>query len=73
MSDTSFSTDFYAPNLAEITLGSGTFTAGDATGAYGGIHYQQHALQTAYDGFTLSAASGNVTGEVRVYGYRNST
>lgn len=31
-----------------------------------------HALGTAYDGFSLIASTGNITGTVRVYGYQNS-
>jgi hypothetical protein len=31
----------------------------------------QHTTATSYDGFTLIAASGTITGTVRVYGYKN--
>ena len=30
-----------------------------------------HALSTAYDGFTLGATGGNITGTLRVYGWNN--
>lgn len=30
------------------------------------------SVTTSYDGFTLLASTGNITGTVRVYGYRNS-
>lgn len=31
-----------------------------------------HRLTSAFDGFTISVASGNVTGNLRVYGYNNN-
>lgn len=31
-----------------------------------------HTVTSAYDGFTFYPSSGNITGTVRVYGYRNS-
>lgn len=31
-----------------------------------------HSLSTAYDGFTLIPVSGNLTGTIRVYGFKNS-
>jgi hypothetical protein len=30
-----------------------------------------HSLSTSYDGFSLLASAGTITGNVRVYGYRN--
>ena len=36
------------------------------------ISSSRHSLDTAYDGFTLIPASGNMTGTLRVYGYQNS-
>jgi hypothetical protein len=32
----------------------------------------QLTTSTQYDGFTIYPNSGNITGTVRVYGYRNS-
>lgn len=31
-----------------------------------------HTVTTAYDGFSLIASAGNITGRVRVYGYRSA-
>jgi hypothetical protein len=31
----------------------------------------EHNLSTSYDGFTLFSSAGNMTGTLRVYGYRN--
>jgi len=31
-----------------------------------------HSLSTSYDGFTLFVSAGDITGKLRVYGYRNS-
>jgi hypothetical protein len=58
------------PQKAEVTSviglnvnGSGTFQLM--------VHGGNHLLTTAYDGFTLLVASGNFTGTVRVYGYKD--
>jgi hypothetical protein len=45
------------------------------SGQYSGIPYVgggHHNVSTAYDGFTITAAAGNITGTLRVFGYRNS-
>lgn len=41
---------------------------------YAGQQYQFscfHIVASSYDGFSLTAASGTMTGSIRVYGYRN--
>lgn len=60
------------PAIARETIWSGTHSFNDGAtvavaGAMGGIH----AVSTAYDGFTLTAASGTITGTVGVYGYKD--
>jgi hypothetical protein len=47
---------------------SGTFAAGGSSWAGGGIH----TPATAYDGFSIAAITGNITGNLRIYGLRNS-
>jgi hypothetical protein len=61
-----------SPNIARETVWSGTLSYNDGAtvgvgGAMGGIH----AVSTAYDGFTITAASGTITGKLSVYGWRN--
>jgi len=38
----------------------------------GGFNNGVHATTTSFDGFSLFAASGTITGTVRVYGYRQA-
>jgi hypothetical protein len=62
------SLDLYAPFLAEQT-------AVVVSGQYGVIPFVgggSHNVSTSYDGFSLICATGDVTGSLRVYGYRNS-
>lgn len=62
------SLDLYAPFLAEQT-------AIVVSGQYGVIPFVgggSHNVSTSYDGFSLICATGDVTGSLRVYGYRNS-
>lgn len=48
--------------------GRGVSAAGNEEfGAGGGLH----SLNTSYDGFSLLVASGTMTGNLRIYGYRN--
>lgn len=63
--------DVYAPQLTEYTAmqaNSYTSLADMQWASYGG----NMTVTTSYDGFTLLSTSGNMTGTVRVYGYRNS-
>lgn len=39
---------------------------------YRGYGFVTHDVATAYDGFSLIAPSGNITGTLRIYGLRNS-
>lgn len=64
----------YNPFKAQATEGLQTslFTANPMT-ATGGIVQQglQHRLATAYDGFTITPASGTISGTLRVLGVNN--
>jgi hypothetical protein len=55
------------PQLAKTTAYQLNMTRHDA----GGYRTGYHSVTTAYDGFTLIASAGNVTGVVRVYGLSN--
>lgn len=63
--------DIYNPQVAANTayLGMcilpGSNSQIDVNGGF-------HILNTSYDGFSLIPATGNITGTVRVYGYKNS-
>ena len=56
------------PNLAQTTMVSGQGGRENAVVMVTGYH----TLTTQYDGFSLLAPSGNLTGTLRVYGMRNS-
>lgn len=67
------SVDVFAPAIATPTTFSqqhGRDVAGTAISHF--VNMGGHNVSTAYDGFSLIPASGNITGTVRVYGYRNS-
>jgi hypothetical protein len=61
----------HQPQLAFATYWQSNF-ARDAATIGIDIQYNYHSTAAAYDGFTLFPASGNITGNVRVYGYQNS-
>jgi hypothetical protein len=69
---TVFDATVYKPAIA---AGTGlTFLGNSRSGvsadtAQGGAN---HTTATAYDGLSLSASSGNITGTLRIYGLRNS-
>ena len=59
------------PNLAVptiMTFQGVTTSAGDRRGIRG---INRNSETTQYDGFTLLVASGNFTGQARVYGYKD--
>ena len=63
----------YNPNVAQYTALTGQAIS-EKQGAYKG-GYQTYSMQTGttqFDGFTLYASSGNISGTVRIYGLRNS-
>jgi hypothetical protein len=64
-----WSLDVFSPNIAETTkfINSQSDPAGTTPEYYSNSGL--HSLSTAYDGFTFYAGSGNITGNVSVYGY----
>lgn len=63
--------DLMAPNLAQATFAAkGSQYDSSNTGA--GFWYGAHTTATAFDGFSVFAAAGNIAGTLRIYGYRNS-
>jgi hypothetical protein len=67
-----YSFDLSQPFFARQTAING-FYSGDAQSAYAsaGFFIGYHAQQNSYDGFRISVSSSNITGVIRVYGYRN--
>ena len=64
-----FDCDLTNPALAKFTTFASRFSKNDSAFAYVG----QHQVATAYTDFTLTPASGTLTGgTIRVYGYQNS-
>ena len=63
------SIDIAQPNLARRThlYGQGSYSANTE----GGLHYGFFNADTVFTGFSLIAASGNLTGSVAVYGYKD--
>jgi hypothetical protein len=55
-----------APAMAEATFASGFQY--DPANTDGGYWFGVHTTATAYDGFTIFGATGNITGTLRVYG-----
>ena len=58
---------FYGPALAQPTALRSVSVVG-LSGATIGDRAGTHSLSTAYDGFTLSVSSGNITGALTIYG-----
>jgi hypothetical protein len=65
--------DLFDPGSVNATgmgiTSSGVNSSPNGCGNAGGGY---HTVVSAFDGFTIYPTSGNVTGTVRVYGYRNS-
>lgn len=72
---TSFSLELHGPQLSKRTpmYGTGMWTSGNsnAVTAVGTTIAGLHNTIASYDGFSLSSTA-NLTGTLRVYGYRNS-
>ena len=58
------------PNLAKISLFNGSLTGEFSGSIGGGASGGLHNVATAYDGFTIIASTGTISGRVQVYGYR---
>lgn len=69
------SLDIFGPQIAATTLAHNIAGPNvDQTGANWRfvITGHEHNQSTSYDGLTLLASTGNITGTIRVYGYKNS-
>lgn len=65
--------DVLDPQIAAWSKIMGSYMYQDSgTSVYNHYISVVHRAATAYDGFSLIPSSGNVSGTVRVYGYRNS-
>lgn len=68
--------NLFAPNLAAPTRGDSIArtTANPATAAATAMATRQFLFRnsTQFDGFTLTANTGNITGTIRIYGYNNN-
>ncbi len=60
---------FFTPNLVTKTAMTHTAIRAGQAAEFGGC---SHGTAAAYDGFSISANSGTITGTIRVYGYKNS-
>jgi hypothetical protein len=58
-----------SPQLAESTI---TNFAGSANGSVIQLSAGRLGAATSFDGMTLIASTGTITGKIRVYGYQNS-
>lgn len=63
---TAYTLDILAPQIAETSAFICFFGRSD----FGGSFFGNHRVSTAYDGFTLAIASGNMTGRISIYGYK---
>lgn len=66
--------EFDSPQLATATLGElrGRAYVNPLTSSVGvGYRMLQHRSSTAFDGFSIIASAGTISGSIRVYGYNN--
>jgi hypothetical protein len=65
-----YALDIYNPQAAADTSFGKVFNAiQQASTVYGGAGGGLHNVATAYDGFSIIASAGNITGKVTTYGY----
>jgi hypothetical protein len=62
------SSDIARPNEAAPTSFVNTLMRASIVA---GLHIGRHTASTSYDGLTLFAGAGTITGSIRIYGYRN--
>ena len=63
--------DFSTPFLSEYTGVHISSTGFDSTSHYGRYAAGTYIASTSYDGFTIFPTTGNITGTIKIYGYRN--
>lgn len=66
------SMDIYFPAGARSTSFSMAAYLQNSVAEYGLFSAGIHNVNTAYDGFSLIAAAGTISGTIRIYGYKNS-
>ena len=67
--------DIFSPNLAVATVGQGQFYASNASATLTRVTTFasfRHTAATACTGFSLIPSAGTITGNVRLYGYRQA-
>jgi hypothetical protein len=65
--------DIYSPQLSVRTAGTMTNTYFDNSSTFVGVAGGfGHDNTGSFDGLTVSASAGNITGTIRIYGYKNS-
>jgi hypothetical protein len=65
--------EVFNPALAYPTAFNSAFNSGfNSTAIYVESFFAGHAVSNSYDGFTIYPNTGNITGTIRVYGYKNS-
>jgi hypothetical protein len=67
-----FSMDITSPQVVSETKVVGPFVSGTASNQFGGLLAGSFTATTQFDGFSIISTSGNITGNIKVYGYRNS-
>jgi hypothetical protein len=69
----SASFDVQSPQLAQVTHAHGAITWFPGTGTADGANIAAHYFGSdVFDGFSLIASTGTITGTLRIYGYRNN-
>ena len=73
---TNMGIDLYNPALAVATTGLATVGGAanpmTTSAALIQVLFLSHRTTTAYDGFTLTASTGTITGSIRIYGKNNN-
>lgn len=63
--------DIFGPNKAAETWATRITHAQSSSDRFVLVDSLRHDLSTAYTGFSILTSTGTITGQVRVYGYRN--
>lgn len=67
-----FNGDIISPQPASQTIVGGNFLGSAAANTITGMFNGLYSANTAFDGLVLTSTSGNITGTLKIYGYRNS-
>lgn len=63
--------ELYSPQIANLTMFNLNAFSQDGTSALQSSLGGYHSSTTLFDGFTLSATAGNITGTIQVFGYND--